>query len=56
MHLSQKANSDIFPKREERWWTSEEEMERDMRPEQAEGLGREVKEEEKQEVKKQFVL
>jgi hypothetical protein len=27
-----------------------------MRPEQAEGLGREVKEEEKQEVKKQFVL
>jgi hypothetical protein len=37
-----KANSDIFPKREERFRTSEEEMERDMRSEQAEGLGHDV--------------
>jgi hypothetical protein len=40
-----KANSDIFPKREKRYWTSKEDKERDMRSEQARGLGYEVQKE-----------
>jgi hypothetical protein len=27
------ANPDTFPEKEERYWTTEEEIERDMRPE-----------------------
>jgi hypothetical protein len=38
-----KANPDTFRKREEKCWTIEEEVGREMRWEQAGGLGHEVK-------------